>query len=251
MWNWMSAAGRPARVRTKAHDLGHRRGELAGAAQHPLGHRLGLVGAVERRPVGDLPEHVKNGWSWRLLPTPGDRGAPRRRPRASSSAGPMPESSSSCGEPIAPAARITSRSARATCSPPRRRGSERRSAGRPRARRRDVGARARPRGSARLQRRAQERVGRAPAPAVALRDLEHRRAVLLGPVVVGDRGMPAASLAARSARSAAAASAARRRAAHPRRRGTPTRRARCPPSAGSTAARRSIPSRRARAAQRS
>ena len=39
-----------------------------------------------------------------------------------------------------------------------------------------------------LERRAQERVGGAPAAPVALRDLEHRRAVLLGPVVVGDHG---------------------------------------------------------------
>ncbi len=74
-------------------------------------------------PLGDVPDAASRyGWSWRLL---ADARAARARastPSArSSSAGPMPESIRSCGEPNAPAARITSRSARADVLAPRAR----------------------------------------------------------------------------------------------------------------------------------
>src|SRR5438552_3652908 len=63
---------------------------------------------------------VTNGWSWRLPPTPG-RACRTSTPTARSSAGsPMPDSWRSCGDPIAPAERMTSPSALTTCVPLRR-----------------------------------------------------------------------------------------------------------------------------------
>ena len=52
-------------------------------------------------------------WSCRFLPTPGRSCDDSTPACAARPAGPMPDSSSSCGEPIAPPHRITSRSARA------------------------------------------------------------------------------------------------------------------------------------------
>ena len=70
MWNWMSAAGSPPRVRVKATTSATVELSLPGPAQQPLGERLRLVGAVQRVRVGTSQISVTKGWSWRLRPTP-------------------------------------------------------------------------------------------------------------------------------------------------------------------------------------
>src|SRR3954462_12326902 len=57
---------------------------------------------------------VTNGWSWRLRPTPGRSWRTSTPAARRSSAGPTPLSSNSCGDWMAPAQRMTSRSARTT-----------------------------------------------------------------------------------------------------------------------------------------
>ncbi len=79
--------------------------------------------ACSHRPVvlGVCHMALTTGWSERLAPTPGLSATTRMPCSMSCSAGPMPDSRSRCGLPIAPADRITSPSARATSSTPRRR----------------------------------------------------------------------------------------------------------------------------------
>ena len=187
------------------------------AAQQPLRQGLGLVGAVERRRSSETSQSIVDERV--VLEVAADaragRGAARRRPRAARRPAPMPDSSSSCGEPIAPAQRITSRSRRRTCLARRAcRGSARRPRGRRRARGRATVAPVTHLEVRALHRRAQEGVGGAPAAAVLLGDLEHRDAVLLGPVVVVDARDAGGRAGVEQPRGrAGAASAARRRAA--------------------------------------
>ena len=238
----MSAAGRPGPGADEGDHLGDRRGQRPRPAQQPLGEVLRLVGAVERRALGDLPEQ---GHERVVLEVVADAGQLVRGPRSPtsrrSSGGPMPESSRSCGEPIAPAARITSRSARAPSRRPRGPVADADRASALELEAGDLRAgdhlEVRPR-----QRRAQEPVGGAPPAPASLGDLEHRRAVLLGPVVVGDHGdarggarveqspveRPRRALLLDPQLAAGAVELRRRRA-------------RCPRSAGSRAARRPSP----------
>ena len=112
--------GRQARARP--HERGHLRGRgrerpaPAAGATRPAAwacpRRRGCAGRSPRRAPS------RTGGPGGARPRPGGRGAPPRPPRAGGPAGPMPDRSSSCGEPIAPAARITSRSARATRGAP-------------------------------------------------------------------------------------------------------------------------------------
>ena len=130
---------------------------------------------------------VTNGWSWRLRPTPGQLVADLHAGRRAAPRGaPMPDSSSSCGEPIAPADSSTSRSARTSSTPPRPLRRRTPTARSPSSSTPSTVTFVRTSRFGRVERRAQVGVGGAEARAVLLRHLEHRRAVLLGAVVVGD-----------------------------------------------------------------
>ena len=95
---------RQARPRAReGADLGDRRAELAAAAQQPLRQRLRLVGPVERVLVGDLPDDRHERVVLEVAPDAGQLVARLTPAARSSSAAPMPDSSSSWGEPIAPA----------------------------------------------------------------------------------------------------------------------------------------------------
>ncbi len=130
-WYWTSGAGRPGRVRTNANasatvDVS---GPLRRSIHSSVG--LGLSAPYSDSGTDDSQMQTTYGWSWRFSPTPGRSwltGTPTERRW---SAGPIPESSSSCGEPIAPALRITSRSAPTTRSRRPGRGCARPSRGRP------------------------------------------------------------------------------------------------------------------------
>ena len=202
----------PAARAREGDDLGDRRAELArtgAAATRPA------AWACRRRTAsaGRRPPRAASR-------TGGPAGCARRRaargagstPAArSSSAGPIPDSSSSCGEPIAPAERITSRSARTSAPTPlrpwRRRTPTARS---PSSSTPSTCTPVRTSRFGRRQRRAQVGVGGAEALPVPLGHLEHRGAVLLGPVVVGDPRDPGGLAGGEQAPvRAAAASAAR------------------------------------------
>ena len=127
---------------------------------------------------------VTNGWSCRLRPTPGQVVArpPRRRAR-NSSAEPMPVSM----QQLRRADRARGQDHLALRSNDARARALVRIARQSRGRRDIESEDCAPVTTSRFgrfERRAQEGVGGAPAAAVALGDLEHRRAVLLGPVVV-------------------------------------------------------------------
>ena len=200
MWNWMSAAGRPERRAHEGAHLGDGGGQRPGAAQHPLGHGLRPVGAVERVLVADLEEHGhervvlevvarrRAGRGGRLDARPG--GARRRARCRTASAAAASRSRRPRGPPRA-------RRGPRACARPRPGVAHARRAAAldssPSACAPVTTSRLRP-----AERGPQVRVGGAPAPAALLGDLEHRRAVLLGPVVVVDAGMPAASAAARN-----------------------------------------------------
>ena len=96
--------GQAAASAVKGDDLGDRRAERPAPAQQPLGQRTGGArrpAACPRRTPRRMT--VTNGWSCRLSPTPGQRVADGpRRPRADRPAAPIPDSWSSCGEPMAP-----------------------------------------------------------------------------------------------------------------------------------------------------
>ncbi len=243
MWNWMSAAGRPGRVRTKATTSAAV--EVSGPAarsSHSARWR-GTVGAVEGAAVSDTSQSiVRHGWSWRLLPTPGSSwrtSTPtlaelRRRDRSRTAAG-------SAAMPIAPARKDHLAPARRPLAPA-------------------PGAVADPDRALALELDADD--GRA-GDDLQVRPLEPPVAGRRRPRSTGARpaGSPGTSrrrpardrCSRRSAGSrrrrrpraaggrAGAASADPRRAARRRRRGTPRRRGRCPRSAGSTAARPSSP----------
>ena len=183
-----------ARARERDH-LGDRRGERAALRSSHSASALGPFCAVERA-VGQRPPRSspRTGWSCRLRPTPGRSWRTCTPAAASSSAAPMPDSSSSWGELIAPADSSTSRSrahellaaaARAQAHADGPVALELDAEHRDLRAHLEVGAR---------ERGAQEGIGCAEAPAVALGDLEHRRAVLLGTVAVLD-GRDAGGLA--------------------------------------------------------
>ena len=176
-------------ARAGAHErerLGDRRGQRPGLLEEPLEQVLGLLGVGERAAARQVPDAEQVRVVLEVLPdarkvdlqrhadvaqVPGRR----RRPRASGSA----------------ASRMRPRRGRCPCGPGRpssrrRGGSARPSRGRPRCPRaatwravHDLEVRA-------LHRRAQVRLGGAEAPAVLLRHLDERGAVLLGAVVVVD-----------------------------------------------------------------
>ena len=175
MWNWMSAAGSPDRVRTNAHDLGDGRGERARAAQHPLGEVPRAFGVRERAGVRDSQMRSRTGGPAGCGRRPAGRGAAATPTARSSSGGPIPHSSRSWGEWIAPAERITSRAARSVRRTLRR-SATRTPTARPSSQLDAVHeAPVRTSRFGPPQRRAQVGVGRAEARAVALRDLEHAR----------------------------------------------------------------------------
>jgi hypothetical protein len=68
--------------------------------------------------AGHVHTCTTSGWSCRCAPTPGRSSATGMPCWRRCSAGPMPESISSCGDWMAPALRITSRSARSVFSCP-------------------------------------------------------------------------------------------------------------------------------------
>ena len=214
MWNWMSARRQPAARAREGDHLGDGRAELARRRSSHSASDLGLSAPYSVVGAVDLPDHCHERLVLQVRARrPAARGATCTPPRELS-AGPMPESSSSCGERSRPqqqhlalgapthllAARPcgTARSRAACSSTP------------------STTTPVRDLQVAALQRRAQERVGRAEAPAALLGDLEHRRAVLLGAVVVVDQRDPRSprrpAAAARSTRAASAARTVRRTA---------------------------------------
>ena len=235
MWNWTSAAGRPGRVRTNATTSATRRGERPCAAQHPLGQ---VPWACRRRRASSGRETSQstdtNGWSWRLLPDAGQLVADRpRRPRAGRRRGPMPRSSSSCGEPIAPAAEDHLALGAHQLARPCGRRSRTPTARPPSSSTPDLGAGAAPSGSGASSPGAGARRRRSSGGRRCWLTWDIDGAVLLrARCSRAMRGMPAASLASssrwligRGERCSHDAQLARPR------RGTPTRRARCPRSA--------------------
>ena len=129
---------------------------------------LRLVGAVQRALVGDLPDHRHERVVLQVAPDARQLVAHLHAGGAQLLApAPMPDSSSSCGELIAPADSSTSRSARTSSSPRRPRAQ----AHADRALALELDAEhaspsCAPRGSGRVERRAQEGVGGAEALAV-------------------------------------------------------------------------------------
>ena len=172
------------------HDLGHRRAQRPRAPQQPLGQVPRTVGPIQRAPVRDLPDHRHERVVLQVAAHARQldarlhsrraqllRGAdPRQQQQLRGvdragrqqdlargahqlfSASPLAQAYPHC----AIAFELDTQHARARAHL-------------------EVGA---------LQRRAQERVRGAHAGAVSLRHLEHRDAVLLGAVVVGDAGDP-------------------------------------------------------------
>ena len=182
----------------KSHRLGDGRGQRAAAAQQALERApAGFSASASEPPIGRRPRCTRRT---------GGPGGSRRRPEtcdrrsipsggAGASASPMPESISSCGEPIAPAERMTSRGPWRPPSPRSCRRAGRRARDRPRSRARATVARGagrevRPSGGG-----TEERVGGAPAAAVLLvRGLDD--AVLLGRRCVAIGGSRPSSSAA-------------------------------------------------------
>ena len=178
-------------------ELAGRHGERAAAEQaysRPMARRPDeAVGALVHGPgARDLEEPSGSaGGPAGSRPRPGARGPAARRVRAAAAPWPMPESCSSWGEPMAPPARITSRRAVTLASP----ASSRRST--PVARRpsrrtaQGLGVGQDPQVRA-LQDRAQEGLGRGPAHAALLVDLEVAAALVVAAVEViglGDAGL--------------------------------------------------------------
>ena len=89
MWNWMSAAGRPPRVRVKATTSATVELSLPERRSSHSASGLRLVGAVQRVLVGDLPDHRHERVVLEVAPDAGQLVARPRTPAArSSSAGP-------------------------------------------------------------------------------------------------------------------------------------------------------------------
>ncbi len=78
---------------------------IASVRDHDFSTSLVVIGFVQRK----ITRACR--WSCRFSPTPGSAWTTGMPKRCSSSAGPTPESCSSCGDCSAPAARITSRRA--------------------------------------------------------------------------------------------------------------------------------------------
>ena len=114
----MSAAGSPGRVRTNANASAtvEESGPLRRSSHSATA--LGFSASASEPPTTDSQTQTTYGWSCRFPPTPGRSTATGTPTSPRWSAGPIPDSIKSCGEPIAPAARITSRAARTTCSRP-------------------------------------------------------------------------------------------------------------------------------------
>ena len=184
----MSAAGSPPRVRVKATTSATVELSLPERRSSHSASGFGLSAPYSVVVVGDLPDHRHERVVLQVAPDARQVVARPATPAArSSSAGPIPDSSSSCGELIAPgrqqhlalgAQRAARRGGPCAARTPTARSP---SSSTPEHGRARAHLQVRP-----LQRRAQERVGGAEALAVSLRHLEHRRAVLLGAVVVGD-----------------------------------------------------------------
>ena len=234
MWNWMSAAGRPAARAHEGDDLGDGRGQRPGAAQHPLGQRTSACRRRTACPCRRPPRCiVTNGWSWRLRPDARQRRGGRLDAGRAQLLG--------AGRCPTAAAAAASRSRRPRAAPRARRAPLARRAapraahaGRAVALELDARAPSRrcaPRGSARFsagRRKASAALKRRPLRWVTWNIDD---AVLLGAVVVGDARDPRRL----AGREQAPVQRPRRAllgdaAADRRRRGTPTRRARCPRS---------------------
>ena len=114
MWNWMSAAGSPPRVRWNATTSATV--DVSGPdrrSTHSARNRG--CSATNRVSVSETSQMaVTNGWSWRLPPTPGSAWRTSTPAARSSPGSPIPDSCSSWGEPMAPALSTTSRPARST-----------------------------------------------------------------------------------------------------------------------------------------
>ena len=187
MWNWTSAAGRPGARAHEGDHLGDARGQRPGARAAPT---RPCAWACRRRRACLRREtsqsRVTNGWSCRLRPTPGRSWRTSTPDRAQLVGGRRcRRAAGAAASRSRRRARMTSRSARSDLLAAAARRGTRTPTARPPSSSTPSDVRAGAHLEVRpLQRGPQERVGRAPAPAVLLVDLEHRHAVLLGPVVV-------------------------------------------------------------------